>query len=186
MAWTAAASSMAMTGRVSPIQNPKSKIVKLPFFLARRFVAAEDLDETLLVLRDLHGHGLHTTVDLLGEYISDRKLAIIARDAYIGLLHTLAEEHRQSDVDTNISIKLSMMGQKIDEDFCLDNLRQISHEVLFMFKRATSLGGTESLIEHRASVEAPPTRTPETLLRCSIGLEHVDDLLEDLSQALEA
>ncbi len=53
-----------------------------------------------------------------------------------------------------------------------------------VFKRATSLGGTESLIEHRASIEAPPTRTPETLLRCSIGLEHVDDLLEDLSQAL--
>ena len=53
-----------------------------------------------------------------------------------------------------------------------------------VFKRATSLGGTESLIEHRASIEPPPTRTPETLLRCSIGLEHVDDLLEDLSQAL--
>jgi len=53
-----------------------------------------------------------------------------------------------------------------------------------VFKRATSLGGTESLIEHRASVEAPPTRTPETLLRCSIGLEHADDLIADLAQAL--
>jgi len=53
-----------------------------------------------------------------------------------------------------------------------------------VFTRATSLGGTESLIEHRASVEAPPTRTPPTLLRCSIGLEHPDDLLADLSQAL--
>jgi cystathionine gamma-synthase len=53
-----------------------------------------------------------------------------------------------------------------------------------VFRRATSLGGTESLIEHRASVEAPPTRTPDTLLRCSIGLEHPDDLLADLSQAL--
>lgn len=53
-----------------------------------------------------------------------------------------------------------------------------------VFKRATSLGGTESLIEHRASIEAPPTRTPVTLLRCSIGLEHPDDLLADLSQML--
>ena len=53
-----------------------------------------------------------------------------------------------------------------------------------VFTRATSLGGTESLIEHRASVEKPPTRTPETLLRVSVGLEHVDDLLADLSQAL--
>lgn len=55
-----------------------------------------------------------------------------------------------------------------------------------VFKRATSLGGTESLIEHRASMETPPTRTPATLLRCSIGLEHEEDLLEDLSQALRA
>lgn len=54
-----------------------------------------------------------------------------------------------------------------------------------IFMRATSLGGTESLIEHRASIEAPPTRTPPNLLRLSIGLEHVDDLLADLSQALE-
>jgi cystathionine gamma-synthase len=53
-----------------------------------------------------------------------------------------------------------------------------------VFTRATSLGGTESLIEHRASIEAQPTRTPVTLLRCSIGLEHPDDLLADLSQAL--
>jgi len=54
-----------------------------------------------------------------------------------------------------------------------------------VFVRATSLGGTESLIEHRASIETPPTRTPPNLLRLSVGLEHVDDLLADLSQALE-
>jgi cystathionine gamma-synthase len=53
-----------------------------------------------------------------------------------------------------------------------------------VFTRATSFGGTESLIEHRASIEGPGTRTPETLLRLSIGLEHVDDLIEDLAQAL--
>ena len=53
-----------------------------------------------------------------------------------------------------------------------------------IFTRATSLGGPESLIEHRASVEGPATRSPENLLRLSIGLEHADDLIEDLSQAL--
>jgi len=53
-----------------------------------------------------------------------------------------------------------------------------------VFTRATSLGGVESLIEHRASIEAPPSRTPDSLLRLSIGLEHPDDLLADLSQAL--
>jgi cystathionine gamma-synthase len=55
---------------------------------------------------------------------------------------------------------------------------------LKIFTRATSLGGTESLIEHRHSVEGPDTRAPENLLRASIGLEHPDDLLEDLDQAL--
>ena len=53
-----------------------------------------------------------------------------------------------------------------------------------VFTRATSLGGPESLVEHRASVEAPGSGTPDNLLRLSIGLEHPDDLIEDLDQAL--
>ena len=53
-----------------------------------------------------------------------------------------------------------------------------------LFTRATSLGGPESLIEHRASVEGPGTRTPPGLLRLSIGLEHPDDLISDLEEAL--
>ena len=53
-----------------------------------------------------------------------------------------------------------------------------------IFIRATSLGSVESLIEHRASVEGPGTKSPESLLRLSIGLENADDLIEDLDQAL--
>jgi cystathionine gamma-synthase len=53
-----------------------------------------------------------------------------------------------------------------------------------LFIRATSLGGAHSLIEHRASVEGRGTKTPQNLLRCSIGLEHPDDLIEDLESAL--
>src|SRR5215831_3130953 len=53
-----------------------------------------------------------------------------------------------------------------------------------IFIRATSLGGVESLIEHRASIEGPGTTSPEGLLRASIGLENADDLIEDLDQAL--
>jgi cystathionine gamma-synthase len=55
---------------------------------------------------------------------------------------------------------------------------------LKLFTRATSLGGPESLIEHRASVEGPATLAPENLLRVSVGLEHPDDLVEDLERAL--
>ncbi|MAW61450.1 MAG: cystathionine gamma-synthase [Planctomycetes bacterium] len=53
-----------------------------------------------------------------------------------------------------------------------------------LFRRATSLGGPESLIEHRASIEGPHSATPGGLLRLSIGLEGVQDLIEDLDQAL--
>jgi cystathionine gamma-synthase len=55
-----------------------------------------------------------------------------------------------------------------------------------IFTHATSLGGTHSLIEHRASVEGPDTRSPANLLRLSIGLEHPDDLIEDLENALKS
>ena len=53
-----------------------------------------------------------------------------------------------------------------------------------IFTCATSFGGTESLLEHRASVEGAATRSPDNLLRLSIGLEHAEDLIEDLGQAL--
>ena len=53
-----------------------------------------------------------------------------------------------------------------------------------LFANATSLGGTESLMEHRASIEGEDSPTPGNLLRMSVGLEHVDDLLADLDTAL--
>jgi cystathionine gamma-synthase len=53
-----------------------------------------------------------------------------------------------------------------------------------LFVRATSLGGVESLIEHRQSSEGEGSTTPENLLRLSIGLEHPDDLIADLAEAL--
>ena len=55
-----------------------------------------------------------------------------------------------------------------------------------VFTRATSFGGQESLIEHRASIEGPATKTPQNLLRLSIGLEDTQSLIDDLTQALKA
>jgi len=54
-----------------------------------------------------------------------------------------------------------------------------------LFTRATSLGGVESLIEHRASIEGPGSRAPPNLLRLSVGIEEPEDLIEDLAQALK-
>lgn len=64
-----------------------------------------------------------------------------------------------------------------------DNARKVLNTVK-VFAQATSLGGVESLIEHRASVEGPDTKTPQNLVRISVGLEHIDDLIADLEQAL--
>jgi cystathionine gamma-synthase len=55
-----------------------------------------------------------------------------------------------------------------------------------LWQRATSLGGVESLIEHRASVEGPTSPVPPDMLRLSVGLESPDDLYDDLVRALTA
>jgi cystathionine gamma-synthase len=55
---------------------------------------------------------------------------------------------------------------------------------LKIFKRATSFGGVESLVEHRASIEGNGTLVPEDLLRFSVGIENLDDLIGDLEQAI--
>jgi cystathionine gamma-synthase len=54
-----------------------------------------------------------------------------------------------------------------------------------LFVPATSLGGVESLIEHRATVEGPHSEVPQNLLRLSIGIENCQDLIDDLEQSLE-
>lgn len=64
-----------------------------------------------------------------------------------------------------------------------DEARGIASK-LQLFTQATSLGGTESLVEHRASVEGPGTLAPANLLRLSVGLENVQDLIEDWEAAL--
>ncbi len=56
---------------------------------------------------------------------------------------------------------------------------------LKIFKHATSLGGVESLIEHRFSVEGIHSTSPENLLRISVGIENIDDLIADFEQAFQ-
>jgi cystathionine gamma-synthase len=70
--------------------------------------------------------------------------------------------------------------------FCVKGGEDAARKVinaLQVFTQATSLGGVESLIEHRASVEGPDTKTPRNLLRVSVGLENIDDLMQDITLA---
>jgi cystathionine gamma-synthase len=88
--------------------------------------------------------------------------------------HELAKRQMPHGFSGMISIQI-----KGDEA----NARKVASG-LKLFQQATSLGGVESLAEHRKSIEGPDSKTPANLVRLSIGLEHVDDLWEDLNQAL--
>lgn len=83
--------------------------------------------------------------------------------------------------------KEQMTGFGAVLSFCLKDGQEEANRVinkLKLFTRATSLGGVESLVEHRATMEGPDTQTPFNLLRISVGLEHIDDLIADIAQAL--
>lgn len=122
----------------------------------------------------MKGHAEHAMV--LANFLSNH--AAIERVYYPGL-----NEHPGHDI---ASKQMSGFGgvlsfQVKEGAEAADKLIQ----KLKYFTNATSLGGVESLIERRAAVEGPDTLTPQNLIRVSVGLEHLDDLLEDLDQGLK-
>jgi len=92
-------------------------------FLARRFVAGETASEAVAVGRKLQARGVRATFDLLGEDVLDREAARRTAEASKALLRLVP-----SEVERNISIKLSSMGQEISRDFCLENAASILEE----------------------------------------------------------
>ncbi|MEO1022294.1 MAG: proline dehydrogenase family protein [Bacteroidota bacterium] len=92
--------------------------MKLPFILAKRFVAGESFEDSVPKVQYLNDKNLKLTLDLLGENVKDRATADATVDAYIELLHGI---HTQGLI-SSISIKLTMMGLDIDHDYCSDNL----------------------------------------------------------------
>jgi cystathionine gamma-synthase len=89
--------------------------------------------------------------------------------------HTIAREQMR---DFGGMLSFCVRGERADAIRVASKLK--------LFINATSLGGPESLVEHRQSVEGPTSTTPPQLLRLSVGLEHPDDLIDDLAQALQA
>ena len=98
------------------------------------------------------------------------------------VLHPLLPTHPQHDLARQQMRGYSGLFSILVKGDAQDALG-ITHR-LGLFKRATSFGGSHSLIEHRASIEAADSPTPKNLLRLSVGLEHPDDLLKDLDRAL--
>ncbi|MCB1007371.1 MAG: proline dehydrogenase, partial [Acidobacteria bacterium] len=89
--------------------------------VAKRYVAGETLPSALDTIRRLNGEGAMATLDLLGEEVSDRERAIANTEEYERMLAAIAE----SGVDSNVSIKLTSLGLKIDPGFCRENVERI-------------------------------------------------------------
>lgn len=88
---------------------------------AWRFVAGESVDTALAAVRELRASGILSTLDLLGESVTDRAAAQRTTDAYLDLLD---EIHRRS-IESHISLKLTQLGLDVDEEFCRENLARI-------------------------------------------------------------
>lgn len=89
--------------------------------VASRYVAGEDLADAVRAIRDLNGQGAMATLDVLGEEVSERGKATAFVEEYLRVLETIDREK----IDSNVSIKPTMLGLKIDEGFCRDNVARI-------------------------------------------------------------
>jgi len=89
--------------------------------MVRRFVAGDTLGDALAALERIRDQGMTWTVDVLGESVSSREMAVASADSYIETLEALAER----DLDANVSLKLTQMGLEIDRDFCHENVGRV-------------------------------------------------------------
>jgi proline dehydrogenase len=90
--------------------------------VASRYVAGETLDDALRVVRSLNAQGAMATIDVLGEEVKEREKAAAAVEEYLRVFEAI----RCEGLDSNVSIKLTLLGLKIDEGFCRDNVDQIA------------------------------------------------------------
>jgi proline dehydrogenase len=90
--------------------------------VASRYVAGETLDDAVRVIRDLNQQGAMATMDVLGEEVSEREKALAAVEENLRAFEAI---HREG-LDANVSIKPTLLGLKIDEGFCRDNIGRIA------------------------------------------------------------
>ena len=89
--------------------------------MARRFVAGETLDDGIRAAREINALGMSVSLDYLGESVSNREEARTAADMYINMIDRIAIE----GINGNVSMKLTQMGQDIDEDFLRENVARV-------------------------------------------------------------
>lgn len=98
--------------------------MKLPFVLARRFVAGETFKEAVPKIKALNEKNIKVTLDLLGENVTRKNTADETVDEYIMLLNNI----HQAGLKSTISIKLTMLGLDIDREYCVNNLHKLLDE----------------------------------------------------------
>ena len=89
--------------------------------MARRFVAGETIEDGIAATREINKHGMSVTLDYLGESVNNRDEAKHAADVYVQMIDRIKME----GLDANVSLKLTQMGQDIDEAFTHDNLARV-------------------------------------------------------------
>jgi proline dehydrogenase len=98
--------------------------MKLPFILAKRFVAGETFESAVPKIEQLNSKGIRVTLDLLGENVTKKATADDTVDEYIRLLNDI----HSAGLKSSISIKLTMLGLDIDDGYCRDNLHKLLDE----------------------------------------------------------
>lgn len=101
--------------------SPESSFQKRFFFLARRFVAGERIDEAIGAVRALNAQGMTASLDFLGEDVLDRASAVRTTDTYLAMLDAIGG----AGVQSNVSVKLTAIGLLIDDGVALENLNRI-------------------------------------------------------------
>jgi proline dehydrogenase len=89
--------------------------------VASRYVAGETLDDAVKTVRALNAQGAMATLDVLGEEVHEREKAVAAVEEYLRVFAAISAQK----LDSNVSIKPTMLGLKIDEGFCRDNIERI-------------------------------------------------------------
>lgn len=129
--------------------------------------------------------GIRSFVPRMTQHVSNAKAVAeflshhlkVERVLYPGLTsHPGHEVAKKQMSDFGAMVSFLVKGSKEDAIKIAQRVK--------VFTNATSLGGTESLLEHRKSVEGPDSQAPDNLLRLSVGIEDVNSLIEDLKQAL--
>lgn len=94
---------------------------KLVGYFSKRYIAGDSLEDAIKVVKDLNKKGICATIDILGELVNDREDAVQAMKDNMEILEAIEADK----LNSNLSLKPTHLGLKIDRDFCLSNIKKV-------------------------------------------------------------